>query len=184
MFKMKIKFLLLAFAAIQATACVSSENLKSKTLHIGFNGLDVFNKRQYFVDAKSLENSWLKKALTPNDLSNLVSQVNFENQFVMVYSFGQRVNFTGEINLDYIKNMNKDTHNYKVIDIDTNVSIAGLDANRCNSVSNTYSYPFFVELVDRPANTKGFEISNGSYAAFNFPAEGCPTPKSGQPTLE
>lgn len=178
---MRFKFLMILLTALQAIACEStSKNLSSKTLHVGFNGLNKFYTKQLFEDAKSIESSWLKNALTPTELIQIINQVDFKKQFVLVYSFGERPNASGKIIMQNIKH--RSDVNSKTSVIDTIIEIGVVDKEKCNIFLNIQSYPFIIELVQRPKN--GFKLINGSEQNYNFPDDGCKTPISGKPTAE
>ena len=66
---MKFKFLFILLATLQAFGCdPNGTHLKSKTLHVGFNGLKESYEIQLFENKNTLQNSWLKNALTSREL--------------------------------------------------------------------------------------------------------------------
>lgn len=183
-YKKFFKFLLIAITCTSIHACDqsgwgdSSVKLSSKTLYVGFNGLSEGYKKQFYENEKSLESSWLKTALAPNQLKQLISQVDFEKQFVLVYSFGKTFNANGKIIMTGIK--------YST-DISTKISSIGTSKNigffekKCNISIDIESFPFIVELVERPTNK--FKLIAGSDANYYF-SDGCTPPIAGKPTPE
>ena len=164
----------------QVLGCdVNGKYLNSKTLHVGFNGLNVASKIQIYEDNKTIENSWLKNALTPNELKQLVGKIDFEKQFILVLSFGKRPNANGKIIINSIRYT---THPQSMFSsIDTNLNIGIADRKECNISIDIESFPFIIELVERPKNKLKLDV--GSYGAFNF-GDGCATPIAGKPTPE
>lgn len=177
---MKITSLFIIFSALQVYGCFSNgANLNSKTLHIGFNGLNVVSKRNIYEDKSSLENSWLKTALKPEEFNSLSKTVDFKKQFIFVFSFGKRPNANGKIIINNIRYTTHPQSKFSSIDINLNIGIA--DKKECNLMVDVESYPFIVELVDRPENSLKLDV--GSYGAFNF-GDDCNPPIAGKATPE
>ena len=109
----------------------------------------------------------------------LINKIDFNNEFVLIYSFGQRPNASGKI---IMNNVRYTTDNKSISSIGVNVSIGVVDKLKCNISVNVESYPFIVELVKRPSEP--FKLVGGSDAAYNFPDDGCSMPKSGIPTQQ
>lgn len=178
---MKFNFLLIILAVLQAFACdTNGKNLENKTLYVGFNGLSKVSKMHFFEDKITIQNSWLKYALTAQELTQLINQVNFENQFVLVYSFGKRPNASGKIIMNYVR-YTTDIKS-KVSSIEANINIGVVDKIKCNISENVESYPFIIELVERPKES--FKLVYGGDTAYNFPDDGCLIPMYGKPTSE
>jgi hypothetical protein len=177
---MKFNFALMIIAILQVFGCdANGTHLKSKTLHVGFNGLSKVYTKQLYEDKESIENSWLKNALEPEEFRILIEQMDFNKQFVLVFSFGKRPNANGKIIMNYIKHT-ADV-NSKQSNISTNINIGIADKKDCNIITDIESYPFIVELVNKPK--EDFKLIDGGYAAYNF-GDGCKTPISGKPTNE
>lgn len=175
---MKLNFALMIMAILQVFGCdANGTHLKSKTIHVGFNGLSKVYTKQLYEDKESIENSWLKAALTSGELTQLIEQVDFKNQFVLVYSFGKRPNANGKIVMNYVR-YTTDVKS-RISSIDTNISIGIADKKDCNINVDVESFPFIIELVDRPKN--GFKLVNGSEQNYNF-GDDCKTPIAGKPT--
>ena len=172
---MKFKCALLILTMFQALGCdVNGKYLDSNTLHVGFNGLSEGYKIQFFEDRKTIENSWLKNALAPSELSRLIDQVDFKKQFILIYSFGKYYNANGKITMNSIK-ATSDSR-YKITSIATIKKISVQFGKDCNFGANIESYPFIVESIERPND--GFKLIGGSDGNYQFDG-GCTPPYSG-----
>jgi hypothetical protein len=178
---MRFKFLLILLATCQAFGCdANGTHLSSKTLHVGFNGLSEVSKMNFFENKIDIQNSWLKNALTSKELNQLLEHVDFDKQFILIFSIGKRPNLSGKIITNHVK-YTVDNQNRQA-NISTNINIGVVDYEKCNIPVSVESYPFIVELVERPAET--FKLVYGGYAVYNFPHDGCKTPIAGKPTLQ
>ncbi|MGB4811298.1 MAG: hypothetical protein WBP13_02285 [Methylophilaceae bacterium] len=183
----KFKYLLIILALFQVVGCnypdswgySNSTQLSSKTLYVGFNGLGEYSKRQFYEDKKSLKNSWLKVALTPSQMTQLIDQVDFEKQFVLVYTLGKRANITGKITMASIRYTSDIQSKTSSVDTMTNIGIA--DYKDCNIRVDITSFPFTVELVERPKDR--FKLMAASDAQYNF-EDDCKKPVAGEATLD
>lgn len=176
---MKFKLLLIILAAFQALDCdANGTDLSSKTLHVGFNGLSEVSKMNFFESKIAVQNSWLKDALTTKELTQMFEQVDFDKQFILIFSVGKRPNLSGKIITNHVK-YTVDNQN-KQANISTNINIGVVDYEKCNIPVSIESYPFIVELVERP--TEAFKLVYGGYAAYNFPYDGCKNPIAGKST--
>lgn len=176
---MKLIFLLFLVSTLQACNNCNSEcdygqtsqgYLESKTLHIGMNGLNAHSKKQLYEDKQALENSWLKVALTPSELTQLVEKVDFKKQFVLVYSVGKRHYVTGKITMDRIRYVSNTKYKTSRIDTIVNIGVAG--SKECNIKVDVVTFPFIVMLIERPKNQ--YKLSTASDGQYNFP-DGCTT---------
>lgn len=183
------KYLLIGLILFSVQACNqsgwgdSSIKLKSKTLHVGFNGLITVNKRQIFEDKLVMEKSWLKSALTLMQWQELIRQVDFEKNFILVYSFGKRSNANGKIIMNRVAYTTHPQSKFSSINISVDIGIAYniADKKDCNSIIDIESFPFIVELVERPKNRLKLDI--GGYTNYNF-GDDCTSPIAGKPTPE
>lgn len=181
--KMKIKLIMALLTVLQTMACESdTKELSSTTLHTGFNGLNKVSKVNIFENEPSVRASWLKSALTPIELDKAIKKIDFNKQFILIFSIGKRPNASGKITIDPIKYTTDP--NAKIISIDTIINIGVVDYIKCNITASIESYPFIVQVIERPKEKETFLITKGSHGVYNFPDIGCLTPVTGKATEE
>jgi hypothetical protein len=177
---MKFNFVLIMMTILQIFGCAAnSTHLESKTLHVGFNGSIRVNVNTFYENQEAIESSWLKSALTVDELMQLTRHVDFKKQFILVHTFGKRPNANGKIIMNFVRHTT-DARS-KQSNISTNISIGIADYKKCNIPVSIESFPFIVELVNRPK--EDFKLVDGGYAAYNF-GDGCKTPIEGKPTMQ
>jgi hypothetical protein len=175
---MKFKLLIAALVIFQLYGCESySRELKFTPLYVGFNGKEAPSGLFIYEEEAAIRKSWLKKALSPDDFDQLIKKVNFKNQFLMEYSFGERSNANGKIIVNSLTYRPDIPSLNSGVDID--VSIGVTNKELCNKISYVKSYPFIIVAVDRPKQK--FKLKQIGDGVYNFP-DGCAVPIASKPT--
>ncbi|NNM13673.1 MAG: hypothetical protein HKO58_05070 [Gammaproteobacteria bacterium] len=129
-------------------------------VHTGGNGPANADTQSYTSQLEVL-NSWIAKALTPDELEALLEKIDFEKQVLVTISFGKRSNATGTIHIS---------------EVDSDLMVTGLlgvNESDCKK-ANKESYPFALAIAPKPEKDSG---STG-YFAQNF-GDGCKTVMEG-----
>ncbi len=145
------------------------QNADFKQLFTGSNGPGD-SGAAIFTSSDEILSSWISKALSENELGELLSEVNFDNQIVVSLTFGERQNATGTIYLSEV--------DYNSIHQSLQVSgLIGVTEPGCDE-PYAKSYPFVLGVAPRPETVP----SVPSMFLQNF-GDGCKPIMSGTQTL-
>ncbi len=118
-------------------------------------------------DKTEVAASWLAKALTEEELSEVLSKVDFSSQALVAFGIGKRTTATGS--LFFTKTPEQSPVTYLIMRV-------GVNEQACDRAQAS-SYPFALAVVERSAMTRSAS-SNNLQANFG---DGCKPAKSGQP---
>jgi hypothetical protein len=142
-------------------ACSNSRRIDFSQLLVGTDGPSTPGV-SIFRDAESVEQSWVKAALTPNQMSDVLKQVDFRRQILLTFASGWDKGATGTITVvSVVQYMYGDD---PPLDVTVKVGQARQDCQTAVTVKN----PFVVAIVERPTGTS---LVSG-YTAMSF-ADGC-----------
>ena len=110
----------------------------------GTNGPTTSGGSAFDSEAK-VRDSWIAKALSPQELKSVLGQVDFDSQILVALVFGKRTNATGKV---YITNVdhNAITSSFRVI------GRFGANGEGCKE-PRANSYPFALAVAPRPEKT-------------------------------
>jgi hypothetical protein len=135
----------------------------------GYNGPDtaftwVFTSEQEVAD------SWLARALTPEELVAVLSQVNFDEKVLVVHSLGRLSSATGTVYFSKVS--------YNAIYQSWSVAVrVGVRDNTCAEEQSADSYPFAIAVAPKPSGpTTGNSLSRSNFA------DGCKPPIAAETT--
>jgi hypothetical protein len=131
----------------------------------GFNG-PTSTSTYVFRSAADVRRSWLAAALSHQALEELVAKTDFSRQVLIAFSFGERVNASGQMLISGLG-----YHAGSGYMISTRFGVVG---DECG-VKNVPSYPFVVGVTDAVPNAQA-----GGYDTSNFPDK-CGPIVSGRP---
>jgi len=141
-------------------------NANYQQLFVGFNAPDTGIKSvTIFENGDEAVNSWLRDALTKEQMKMVIDAVDFKKQILISYYVGKRETVTGKV---YITNVRFDKK-YGGMSVAGRVGVNEPDCKYGRSVS----YPFALAAVNRPnvpAKAMGHSTSNFG--------DGCKPPKS------
>jgi hypothetical protein len=144
-------------------------DMMARQVAAGFNGPAEVETYLFRSEAE-LRGSWLARALPASEFAALIERINFNSQWLVAMSIGQRLNASRQIQISSLG------HSSSFASYSIAVQI-GVVPESCG-VEYKASYPFVVGVVDA---IPGSEI-NG-YSMSNFPAE-CGPIMAGEPTPE
>lgn len=128
-----------------------------KQLYAGFNGPQ--NPDSFaFASANMANSSWLKSAMGDH-LEQVLSQVDFDHQVLVVAAVGERPTATGKLEIRKIDEHDSIFDPYVLI---------GVNDNEC-AMPGGRSFPFVIAVVERP---KLPPRAHGGFDYQNFP-DGC-----------
>ena len=153
--------LLISFLLVSCD--MNAKNLDIKPVHIGFNGSHEFTKMYFYENNAAIENSWMKSALTSDQISQLMSKVDFKKQLIFVYSFGERMAAAGSIKVTDLKYIPDPESNSAGLSV---IAYIGITNDKDCPLATKKSYPFIVLVVDRDKN--GLKFRQGGYTEYNF----------------
>ena len=149
-----------AFLIVAATvACSKDRSVKFEQVYAGANAPADEIGPQYFSDAATLNNSWVKTVLSEGSYKTLLSRINFERQVLLASPGGPRTSFSGDITI---------TRVYQWVSGDSaimNVSIqVGVLPDGCKN--NLISVPFALAIIEKPpAFEPGRSFDVGNFSA-------------------
>ena len=144
-------------------------DLADRQVAVGFNGpamptTDILRSRTEVL------NSWLSAALPDDELEALIVGTDFETQALLAYSFGERMNASGQIIISKLS-YSESRRGYT---ISTRI---GVVAESCG-IPFTASYPFVVGLVEA---VPGADVNSSSSSNFG---DECGPIMSGAPVAQ
>jgi hypothetical protein len=157
------QYAILLISLLLVSCNMNAKNLDIKPVHIGFNGSHEFTKMYFFENNATIENSWMKSSLTPDELAQLLSKVDFKKQLIFVYSFGERMAAAGSLKItemNYIPDPKSNSAGLSVI------AYIGITSDKDCALALKKSYPFVVLVIDRDKN--GLKFRQGGYTEYNF----------------
>lgn len=137
-------------------------------VYTGFNA-PKNSSRKIFTDAKEVRKSWLSRALEPDVLDSILSQVNFETQTLITYPIGKRTNASGKL---YITAVDFDPIPQSLF-ISNRIGVI----NKSCDYTSAVSYPFALIVTEKIPT----DILGGGFSTGNF-GDGCREPVAGTPT--
>jgi hypothetical protein len=129
----------------------------------GYNGPDTAFT-WVFASEREVAASWLARALTPEELVAVLSQVNFDEKVLVVHSLGRLSSATGSLYFSEVS--------YNAIYQSWSVAVrVGVRDNTCAEEQSANSYPFAIAVAPKPTGP----TTGNSQSRSNF-ADGCKPP--------
>ena len=156
-------YFILLISLLLVSCNMNAKNLDIKPVHTGFNGSHEFTKMYFYESHIEIANSWMKSSLTPDELAQLLTKVDFKKQVIFVYSFGERMAAAGSLKiteLSYISNPESNSAGLSVI------AYIGITNDKDCTLALKKSYPFIVLVIERDKN--GLKFRQGGYTEYNF----------------
>lgn len=133
----------------------------------GFNGPDMAFT-WVFASEREVAASWLARALAPEELAAVLSQVNFDEKVLVVHSLGRLSSATGNVYFSKVS--------YNAIYQRWSVAVrVGVRNNSCAEEQSANSYPFAIAVAPKPSGP----ATGISQSRSNF-ADGCNPPIAAQ----
>ncbi len=125
--------------SLVVSACYEEELVPSTQLHLGFNASSKAPPTAYYTSADDVRRSWIATALTSDELSSVMAQVDFGKQVLIAMSAGELSKTTGSI---YIKKVTK-YHS----SITPHMYVGVIDSKMNCNVIRRKSFPFVLFTI-------------------------------------
>ena len=146
------------------------KRLDFKTVYMGFNGPDIGRSSYYhmqkiyaYTDAASVQHSWLKTALSADALKKIVSETDFNQQFILIY-LSDSIAVFNTLEVASIGYSPPESADDRVgLNVFTYRNIPSNGAGR----SDNETYPFTIVIVEKPKEPNSGFYAGGSYFEQN-----------------
>jgi hypothetical protein len=142
-------------------ACSNSKRLDFSPLLVGSDGPSIPGV-WIFRDADSFERSWVKAALTPDQMSDTLKKTDFRRQSLLAFASGWDKGSTGTITVVGV--VQSKYGDDPPVDVTVKVGQLRQDCRESVTVKN----PFALAVIERPTGS----VAVAGYTAMSF-SDGC-----------
>lgn len=149
-----------AIVSLALAACLGNKRLQFSSIFVGSKGPEISGVF-FYNSAGDVENSWIKTALTQEELLNVVRAVDFEHQILLAFASGHK-NLPSDSSIAITQVIQAGSRDHRTVDVSVKIG-------RCGSVMKE-SRLFILAALERPTGSvrgEGYDAHSTDFCNEN-----------------